>query len=105
MREHESCCGSGSAIISFLFGALVGAGVTLLLAPQTGEEARRRIMDFKDDLTDRQDDYVDAVKSNVQDVVQKGKDFIDDQKDVISSAVEAGKKAFKEEKDKQTDDA
>lgn len=31
------------ALLSFLLGAAVGAGVALLLAPATGEETRRRL--------------------------------------------------------------
>jgi len=41
--ETRSDAGAFGAMVSFLGGALVGTVLTLLLAPRSGKEARRRI--------------------------------------------------------------
>ncbi len=47
MNEIETRSGSGAfgILAGFLGGALVGTVVTLLLAPRSGAETRRRMMD------------------------------------------------------------
>jgi gas vesicle protein len=36
----------GDSLVSFLFGALLGAGAALLLAPTSGEETREKLADW-----------------------------------------------------------
>ena len=55
-------CSSGSMLVSFLLGGVVGAGLALLLAPQSGDETRKKIGDFADDVKDRAMDYVEKNK-------------------------------------------
>jgi len=45
MYENENSVGmrGGSAFTGFVMGALVGAGIALLLAPATGSDTRRRL--------------------------------------------------------------
>ena len=44
---------TGTVVISFLVGGLVGAGVALLMAPQSGTETRENIKDLADDAKDK----------------------------------------------------
>ncbi|MHB8111107.1 MAG: YtxH domain-containing protein [Syntrophorhabdaceae bacterium] len=98
MGQHESEVGTGSIILSFFIGGIVGAGVALLMAPKTGEETRRIIKDFAEDARDRAGDYVGHVKDKASTYVDKGKDLLDREKNVISRAVEAGKEAYDRER-------
>jgi gas vesicle protein len=71
------------ALMAFLLGAAVGAGVALLLAPQSGEETRRRIGDVArrvgDDLDDKMRSAKDELKHRAGD---------------LKSAIGAGREAF-----------
>jgi gas vesicle protein len=50
-------CQYGASTGAFLAGALVGAGIALLLAPQSGTESRKMLRDYvgqaKDELIER----------------------------------------------------
>jgi len=47
MYENENIVGAGlrggSALTGFVMGAIVGAGIALLMAPATGTDTRRRL--------------------------------------------------------------
>jgi gas vesicle protein len=61
----------GSAFGTFLFGAVLGAGVALLFAPMSGKETRRRLAQFDPDtLTGR----INDAASSVSGIVNKGVD-------------------------------
>ena len=91
---------SGSMLVSFLLGGIVGAGLALLLAPQSGEDTRKKIMDFADDVKDRTTDYVDKTKDKITSYVDEGKGLYEQKKSIVKSAIEAGKEAYEREKDR-----
>jgi gas vesicle protein len=97
MRNDEGY-GAGSVFFAFMLGGIVGAGVALLLAPQSGRDTRQKIREFAEDVRDKADDYIDTVKDKVSSTVHKGKDYIGDKKTLISTAVDAGKEAYAKEK-------
>ncbi|MEN6616576.1 MAG: YtxH domain-containing protein, partial [Syntrophorhabdus sp.] len=96
--QQDSGIGTGSIILSFFIGGIIGAGVALLMAPKTGEETRKMIRDFADDARDRAGDYVGQVKEKASTYMDKGKEILDREKNVISRAVEAGKEAYDRER-------
>ena len=100
MGHSDDGYSSGSILLSFLLGGMVGAGIALLLAPESGVETRQRIRDIAEDTKDRVGDYVDQVKDRVSSTVGKGKDFFQEKKSIITTAVEAGKEAYEKEKDR-----
>ncbi len=97
MRDEDGGFSSGSVLLSFLLGGMVGAGLALLLAPQSGPETRRKIKEFADDVKEKTSDYMDQAKKTVSTTVEKGKDYLDERKSVISAAIEAGKEAYQKE--------
>lgn len=99
MRE-ECGYGSGSIILSFLLGGIVGAGFALLFAPKSGSETRQGIKDFAEEVRDKAKDYVEDVKGKVTTGIDKGKDFIGEKKSIITTAIEAGKEAYDKEKER-----
>ncbi len=60
-------------ISGLLLGAVIGAGVALLAAPQSGSRTRRRLkktaLTLRDSATDRWDDLADDVKGKVDDAI------------------------------------
>jgi gas vesicle protein len=52
----------GAFLAGFVIGGLVGAAVALILAPQSGEETRRRIVDMSDDLVEAGQQRVERVR-------------------------------------------
>lgn len=88
MRDDNGY-GAGSVLLSFLLGGAVGAGLALLLAPQSGPETRRKIKDFAEDMKER-----------VGETVEKGKDLFEQKKSVITTAIDAGKEAYEKERER-----
>ncbi|MCX5716754.1 MAG: YtxH domain-containing protein [Nitrospirae bacterium] len=99
MRDNEGHS-AGTVFFSFLLGGIVGAGLAMLLAPQSGSETRKRIKEFTDDMREKAEDYVENIKKGVTSTVEEGKDFYEEKKSAITSAVEAGKKAYEKEKER-----
>lgn len=97
MRHEEGGFNAGSVLLSFLLGGMVGAGLALLLAPQSGVETRRRIREFTDDVREKASDYVGQTKEKVMSTVEKGKHAVEEKKSAISAAFEAGKEAYEKE--------
>ncbi len=99
MSDHDRCSGK-SVFWAFILGGIVGAGATLLMAPQSGKEAREKIKDIADDIREKTTDYVDQAKDAIISSVDQGKDFIDENKSILGTAIDAGKKAYEKEKNK-----
>ena len=91
---------AGSVLLAFIAGGIVGAGVALLTAPQTGSETREKIKDLADDARDKIRSVADDAREKIQDSYERGREMVVDKKNVISNAIEAGKKAISEEKNK-----
>ena len=92
--------GSGSVLLSFLLGGVVGAGLALLFAPQSGRETRQKIKDLADDVKEKSAEYVNQAKEKATSLVEEGKGYYDEKKSILKSAVEAGKEAYEKEKEK-----
>ena len=54
-----------SILVALVIGGLVGAGVALLLAPQSGKRTRQQIADLAEDLKDYATDLTDKVRTKV----------------------------------------
>jgi gas vesicle protein len=91
---------SGSVLLSFLLGGVVGAGLALLFAPQAGRDTRQKIRDLADDVQDKSTEYVKQAKEKAASLVEDGKGYYDEKKSILKSAVEAGKDAYEKEKEK-----
>ncbi len=89
MNENPQSNGSGIAplAIGFVLGAVLGAGVALLLAPATGEETRRRVSDAGRRWGGAARRHVDRALETASDLQQSA-----------SSALKAGREAFEPEK-------
>ena len=73
MDEHHEAH-SVTIVSVFLLGAIVGAGIALLAAPEAGMRTRRKIRrvagELRDSASDHWDDLATDVKDRVDDVVR-----------------------------------
>lgn len=99
MREEHGF-GTGSVLMSFILGGIVGAGIALFFAPKSGSETRQRIKDFAEEVKDKAQNYIEDAKEKISTGLDKGKGFYQDKKSILSTAFEAGKEAYEKEKDK-----
>jgi gas vesicle protein len=63
--SHEENNQGATILISFLIGGIVGAGLALLLAPQTGRKTRKQIADMAEDVVDFTSDYAKKLKDKI----------------------------------------
>ncbi len=92
---------------SFLIGIVLGAGVALLLAPQSGEETRRGIarrarraqdaaQDFVGDVSGTVADKFQEVRASVEERIEATLDAVDDKKRRVTNAFHAGRAAARD---------
>ena len=92
---------------SFLIGLALGAGVALLLAPQSGEETRRGLArrarraqdaakDFVEDVSGTVADKFQEVRATGEERIEATLDAVDDKKRRVSNAFHAGRAAARE---------
>jgi gas vesicle protein len=93
-------------ISQFLFGALVGAGIALLLAPQSGEKLRRALRDYAARVSDEGDDALesatqawDSAKERGEQFVEKGKESVREAARHVKGEVASAKNAMHEIKE------
>ncbi|MBI5559516.1 MAG: YtxH domain-containing protein [Deltaproteobacteria bacterium] len=121
--NRDNSCSSSIAVVSFLAGAAIGAGVALLFAPKTGEETRRMLKDYGEDLREKTGNIPAHIKDSAEQAMDRGKElieqgkqmisrgtemvshgreYLDEKKQALSAAIEAGKEAMQQEKEKLT---
>ena len=98
---HES-----GTLSAFLAGALIGAGVGLLFAPQSGSQVRGLIRDYAARAKDELDkaithgaDMWDNAKDQGEELIEKGKESLREAGSQVKSFTEAGKKSATETRD------
>jgi gas vesicle protein len=113
MRDHDDLPyiviekHSGGGMGAFLWGALIGAGAALLLAPRSGEETqeeiRERVRRLRDAAEDRVNEVRDTVTGTVsrtryrlQDQIDAVRDTVESKTDRAKHAVDAGRRAAKD---------
>ena len=89
-RSNGSSRGGSPGVVGFVLGALVGAGIALLLAPRTGKETRRG-------LADAGRRWGGAVRGTLGQAGEAVNDLAQDAK----AALDAGREAFEEGRETQ----
>lgn len=119
--NRDDSCNSTVAVVSFLAGTVIGAGIALLVTPKTGQETREMLKEYGSDLKERTGRIPDTIKGGAEnaidrgkemieqgkdlihrgtDMVSQGKEYLDEKKKTLSAAIEAGKDAMQQEKEK-----
>jgi gas vesicle protein len=74
----------GSFIAGFLIGGIIGAGMALIMAPQSGEETREMLRERGIELKNRADETASGIRS-------KAGTYIDEGRERIEGAVESAR--------------
>lgn len=74
---------AGTVIVAFVLGAITGAAVALLMAPVSGEEARRLLAERARDGREK-----------AEEAARQGREFLNRQRETLNSAVERGREAY-----------
>lgn len=91
----EKCQNSMMTIaVSFLTGAALGAGLSLLYAPKSGCETRKDITDLSTAALEKIKSYGREAQEKIKDLVEESKETIAESKSALLSAIEAGKTAM-----------
>lgn len=80
-----------------LIGALAGAVVSMLFAPQSGEETREKIMEFADDATGK-------VAENGRQLLESSRDMLEKGKTQVAGAIKTAGSTVKDVADTLADD-
>jgi gas vesicle protein len=83
----------GNVLVAFMAGVVVGAGVALLIAPQTGQETRRLLAKKAGELKEEAEEII-------EDALDKSKKVLREKKEQFDAAIEAGKEAMTDAKKK-----
>lgn len=83
----------GSGVGSFLWGALLGAGVALLLAPRSGKETRSQLGSGVRRVRDAAEDAVRNVQQSVTGTFDELREQVNDRVDAARRAMDAGREA------------
>jgi gas vesicle protein len=89
-------------------GAILGAGVALLLAPRTGEETRellrekgtdlaRRAQERGSEFAKRAQETVGDAQQRAQEYLGKGREVVEEKSAQLRAAFEAGRSAMRDE--------
>ncbi|MDB4947406.1 MAG: hypothetical protein JWM27_55 [Gemmatimonadetes bacterium] len=78
----------GGGVGPFFWGALIGAGAALLLAPRSGEETQDEIRRTARRLADAAGDRVDGARRSVEDAVGRTRGVVEDRIQAVRGAVE-----------------
>jgi gas vesicle protein len=70
-HEEEDYEKGASWLISFLLGALLGAGAALLLAPKAGQQTREQLKGVAMDAKGKAEGYYDQVKDKITTTMHK----------------------------------
>jgi gas vesicle protein len=86
----------GGSIGSFLLGALVGAGLALLFAPQSGAETQEQIRARARQLKAQAEERVRAVQQELESRLEEARAGVQSRIDGVRGAVDQGRQAARD---------
>jgi gas vesicle protein len=87
---------SGGGVGSFVLGALVGAGLALLFAPQSGRETQDEIKDRARKLRSVAEVRVRDAQRQLEERFEEAREGVHARVDSVKDAVESGRRAARE---------
>ena len=97
--ENDRGCSLGAVGLAFVTGGLAGVAVALLLAPQSGREARGQVRGYARRAEGRVHELADTASQVMDQALDQSREFIKDTQAVVTEAVEAGRTAMKRERE------
>ena len=109
MAENEKSAMVGALML--VAGGIIGAGVALLFAPQSGERTRRDISryvkrtgrragELAEDFSETVSDMVDVVSDKAADLIEQGKDMALDAKRDLLKVLDEGQATLQRQRAK-----
>lgn len=95
MRSEKS--DAGGYLGWFFFGAALGAVVTLLTTPRTGQQTRELLSERGGDVAKRAQGLAGEAQNQAGEWLDKSREMFEEQTQRLMSAFEAGKEAMREE--------
>ncbi|MBP2673767.1 MAG: hypothetical protein H6Q84_607 [Deltaproteobacteria bacterium] len=103
----------GGALL-VLTGVVLGAGVALLLAPQSGEDTRKDVLRYAKkarrkaegaagEFADSVSGMVDAIEERSEEVISQGKGLAKESKEIMLEAIEEGQKRLTRQRERLAD--
>ena len=89
-RDHDG--NAGAILMAFVLGAVSGAAVALLWAPNAGEETRRQLNERAREGRER-----------ATDAARQGRELVNKQRDNLTTAIDRGREAYQRTRDKSSD--
>ena len=97
---NDTGCSLGAVGLAFVAGGLAGAAVALLLAPQSGREAREQVRGYARRAEAQVHELADTATQVMDQAMDQGREFIKDKQAVVAEAVEAGRTAMQRERER-----
>lgn len=82
---RDEGAGSATVLLAFIMGAVSGAAVALLYAPQAGNETR-----------DLLGDKAREARERAAAAAEKGREVLNEGRDTLSSAIDRGREAYQQ---------
>lgn len=105
-RMGDEMARGGSAMMGFVAGAMVGAGLALLFAPASGADTRKklgqvagRVREGVGEQIHHAKEQLGHAKERVTDQIGSAKDRLGDLKSDVNTAIDSGREAFRSERD------
>ena len=96
----------GAFLIGFFVGGLTGAVVSLLLAPQSGEETRsvikERAIELRDKASETAGEVYTKAEEAANEAVKRAEDLLEEAKEKASEAKDKGQAIYEEQKARVT---
>ena len=109
MADNDNRAVAGALML--IAGGIIGAGVALLFAPQSGErtrrdiarytrKARRKAEEVVDEFSDTVADMVETVSEKAEDLLDKGRDMSYEAKKELVKVIELGQERLEKQRAK-----
>ncbi|UCF19728.1 MAG: YtxH domain-containing protein [Gemmatimonadota bacterium] len=82
---------SGSGLMPFVWGALIGAAAALLLAPKSGAETQQELKERARRLRERAEEKAGELQETFQDAVAQGRRQVEEKYEVAKEKVSEGR--------------
>ena len=107
MAENNSNATVGALML--VAGGIIGAGLALLFAPQSGDRTRKDIVRYSrkvrrkaegvvEDFADTVSEMVDTVSEKAEDILDKGKDMAYEAKKELVKVIEEGQQKLEKQR-------
>ena len=81
---------------AFVAGALIGAGVALLLAPQSGTDTRNLLRDYAERAKDELKERGKEAKATLDSAIERGKEAYESVREQTQQGYQGAKQAYRE---------